>query len=104
MSTQPGQVPHKRMYPFVEEEGGEEAVYPVDMSSMLANKPFTLDTSGVPYMQASRQHDPVIITSYALEQWNRYCSTRSDEYVQNFLTQAYWLVEHVTPIGDDAAG
>jgi glycosyltransferase involved in cell wall biosynthesis len=78
--------------------------YPVAMSSFLISPDCTLDTAGVPYPANQTGYDPATVTHYALASWNEYLTTGAENHRKAFLKQAYWLIDHESPIGDDAGG
>lgn len=78
--------------------------YPIDMSSFLTLSQGMLDAAGVPYHVNPAGYHPTTIAQYALAHWNEYLATNNEHHHKVFLTQAYWLVEHESSIGDDAGG
>lgn len=87
-----------------EGHGSELPRYPVDMSSFLTLPQGILDAAGVPYHVNPAGYHPTTIAQYALAHWNQYLATNDVYHLKAFLTQAYWLVEHESSIGDDAGG
>jgi glycosyltransferase involved in cell wall biosynthesis len=78
--------------------------YPMNMSLLLPLSQISLDATGIPHIANQTAYDPTIIAQYALAHWNLYLATNDDHYCKVFLTQANWLIEHESHIGDDAGG
>ena len=64
------------------------SAYPIDMSSLLALPPGTLDTAGVPCDGSLAAYHPTTIAQYALAHWNRYLATNDENHRNVFLTQS----------------
>src|SRR5579863_1410603 len=90
--------------------------YPVDLLSFLTLPRSMFDATGdmaaasaatthLPFTSRSTDsYDATTVAHYALAHWNYYLATHDEEYYRGFLTQAYWLVEHESRIGDDVGG
>jgi glycosyltransferase involved in cell wall biosynthesis len=78
--------------------------YPMNMSLLLPVSQISLDAAGIPHTVNQTAYDPTLIGQYALAHWNLYLATNDDHYCKVFLTQANWLIEHESHIGDDAGG
>jgi glycosyltransferase involved in cell wall biosynthesis len=86
------------------EQSVELLAYPIDMSSFLRLPSCTFDAAGVPCHGSSSAYPPTTIAQYALAHWNQYLATNDEHHRRVFLVQAYWFVEHVIKIGEDAGG
>src|SRR5260221_7101814 len=80
------------------------SLYPIDMPSFLPLSQISSDANGIPQTSNQTACDPTTIAQYALARWNLYLATNDDHHCKVFLTQAYWLIEHESHIGDDAGG
>jgi glycosyltransferase involved in cell wall biosynthesis len=82
----------------------ELPLYPVDVAKLLNLAQISLDDAGIPYQGNPAGCNPTVVVQYALVQWNKYLATQQEQHYQAFLTQAYWLIEHASSIGEDAVG
>lgn len=82
--------------------------YPIDMWPLMDLPGQLLDETGVPYTLPTDvfpgAYHPTDIAQYALVNWDTYLKTGNEKRRQAFMIQARWLVDHETPIADDAGG
>src|SRR4051812_49235379 len=78
--------------------------YPIEMSAYLTLPYCAFDAAGIPYHVNSYSYHPTTITHYALAYWNLYLATHEEHYLNIFLKQAGWLVEHEVVIDEETSG
>lgn len=101
MSIRPDKVGDKMQLADLDHPAGLSP-YPIDMS-MLLTQSQTLD-EGVSYRVDPAEYHPIGTAQYALVHWNQFLATNDEYSLEEFLTQAYWLVEHESRISGEAGG
>src|SRR5438876_7053313 len=85
-------------------ESSKLALYPIEMSQFLTLKQSTLNAVEISNQGNITAYPPTTIALSALAHWNQYLVTEDERHVRAFLAHAQWLVEHETPISEDAGG